>query len=192
LAAQRRHRRRLVAIGIVLIKNASGGSAMANLIKRDNAEVSRTKGREYRVDPFRVIDALLRWDPLRSDWNGFAPAGEFLPRFEVKETPNSYVINAELPGVKEEDVDVSLNGRQLTITVKREEERREDGEQYHAAERSYGTFARSFSLPDSVDAEGVRADLKSGVLTVQIPKRPEAQPKKIAIGRGGGENKAKA
>jgi HSP20 family protein len=111
----------------------------------------------------------------------------------VKETKDAYVIKVDLPGVKEEAVDVSLNGSLLSITGRRDEERRTEGEQYYAIERSHGSFARSFSLPDSVDAEHVAADLKDGVLTVQIPKRPEAQPRKIAIGRtANGDSKAKA
>src|SRR4029078_208861 len=106
----------------------------------------------------------------------------FVPRFDVKETQDAYVINADLPGVKDEALNVSLNGNLLTISGTREEEHREEGESYYAMERSHGSFARSFTMPDSVDGESVTADLKQGVLTVRIPKRPEAQPKRIAIG----------
>ena len=163
---------------------------MANLIRRENREVGRSATPEYRLDPFRVMDALLRWDPFRGEWGGLGQGGEFAPRFDVKETKDAYVIKADLPGVKEEQVDVSLSGNLLTINGKREEEHREEGENYYAMERSSGSFARSFTLPENVDAEGVSADLKSGVLTVQIPKRPESQPKKIAIGKGEGKVKA--
>jgi HSP20 family protein len=154
---------------------------MANLMRRENRQVSRPTAPD-RVDPFRVMDALLRWDPFRSDWSGLVPSTDFTPRFDVKETGDAFVLKADLPGVKEEELDVSLNGNQLTISGKREEERREEGEQYYAMERSYGSFVRSFSLPDSVDSEHVVADLKHGVLTLHLPKRPEAQPKRIAIG----------
>jgi len=164
---------------------------MANLIKRENRDVTRSASPEHRLDPFRMMDALLRWDPFRGDWGGVGQNLEFVPRFDVKETQDAYVINADLPGVKDEALNVSLNGNLLTISGTREEEHREEGESYYAMERSHGSFARSFTMPDSVDGESVTADLKQGVLTVRIPKRPEAQPKRIAIGKGG-ETKAKA
>ena len=164
---------------------------MANLIKRENRDVTRSATPEHRLDPFRMMDALLRWDPFRGDWGGFGQNPQFVPRFDVKETKDAYVINADLPGVKEQDLDVSLSGNLLTISGKREEEHREEGESYYAWERSHGSFARSFTMPDGVDAENVSADLKQGVLTLHIPKKPEAQPKRIAIGKGG-ETKAKA
>jgi HSP20 family protein len=164
---------------------------MANLVKRENRDVARTAPPEHRLDPFRMMDALLRWDPFRGDWGGFSQNLEFVPRFDVRETKDAYVINADLPGVKDEELDVSLSGNLLTISGKREEQHQEEGESYYAMERSHGSFARSFTMPDGVDAESVSADLKQGVLTVRVPKKPEAQPKRIAIGNGG-ETKAKA
>jgi len=78
------------------------------------------------------------------------------------------------------------------VSGKKGEERAEEGEQYYAMERTYGSVARSFSLPDSVDGEQVTAELNDGVLKVMVPKRPEVQPKQISITKGGGEAKAKA
>lgn len=164
---------------------------MATIVRRENREAPRTSAGEYRWDPFRVMDAFLRWDPLRMDDGLLARGGEFTPRFDVKQTKDAFVIKADLPGVRDEDLDVSLTGSLLSISGKREAERREGDEQYYALERSYGTFTRSFSLPDSVDGEHVTADLKNGVLTVVIPKKPEAQPKKISVGKGS-ESAAKA
>jgi len=164
---------------------------MANLVKRENREVARSASPEYRLDPFRMMDALLRRDPFRGDLGGFNQDLDFVPRFDVKEIKDAYVIKADLPGLRDEDVDVSLSGNLLTISGKRQEEHREEGESYYAMERSSGTFARSFTMPDGVDGTSVTADLKNGVLTVQIPKKPEAQPKRIAIGKGD-ETKAKA
>jgi HSP20 family protein len=164
---------------------------MLNLIKRENRDVTRSATPEHRLDPFRVMDALLRWDPFRGEWGGFGQSVEFVPRFDVKETKDAYVISADLPGVKDEELNVSLNGNLLTISGTREEEHREEGESYYAMERSHGSFARTFTMPDGVDGDSVTADLKQGVLTVRIPKKPEAQPKRIAIGKGG-ETKAKA
>jgi HSP20 family protein len=163
---------------------------MANLIRRENKNLTPSRG-EYGLgpatnwDPFRMMDALLRWDPFR-DVGGWSGQGaSFLPRFDVKETKDGYLLRADLPGVKESDLDISVTGNVLTISGKREEEHREEGEQYYASERSYGEFSRSFSLPDGADLESVKADLKDGVLTVHLAKKPEVQPKKIAIGNGG-------
>src|SRR4051812_39867282 len=134
---------------------------MANIIRRENNDVGRGTGSDYRWDPFRMMDALFRWDPFRSDVNGFvAPGGEFFPRFDVKETKSAYVIKADLPGLNEEDLNISVTGHQLTISGRREQERRDEGDQYFAVERSSGSFARTFSLPDVVDPEAVKADLK--------------------------------
>jgi HSP20 family protein len=138
------------------------------------------------------MDALLRWDPLRTENNLLSRGSEYVPRFDVKETKNAYVLRADLPGVKEEDVDLSLNGTLLTISGKREEEHREEGDQYYSVERSSGSFSRSFQLPEGIEAANITADLKSGVLTVQIPKRPEAQPRKITVGKGTGTPNAGA
>jgi HSP20 family protein len=165
---------------------------MVNLIRRDNRDVARGTGPDHRLDPFRVMDALLRWDPFRGgEWGGATPAPEFMPRFDVKEVKDAYVIKADLPGVKQEELDVSLNGNLLTISGKREADAFEEGEAHYMMERSYGNFARSFTMPESIDGNSVTADLKNGVLAVRIPKKPESQPKRIAIGKGG-EAKAKA
>jgi HSP20 family protein len=168
---------------------------MANLIRRENQQVSRGRDRDDSLDPirswnpFRMMDALLRWDPFRDV--GWAPSQgvSFVPYFDVKETKDGYLFRADLPGVKESDLDISVTGNVLSIFGKREEEHREEGEQYHASERSYGEFTRSFSLPDGADVDSVKADLKDGVLTVHLAKKAEVQPKKIPIG---GASSAKA
>lgn len=164
---------------------------MAIIRREQNRGVARQEP-DYRWDPFRMMDTFLRWDPFRSEQNLAASGGEFAARFDVKETKDAYVLRADLPGFREDAVEVSLNGNLLTITGKREEEHREEGEQFFTLERSHGSFTRSFALPDNVDGEGINADLKNGVLTVQIPKRPEAHPRKIAIGKTGETSKAKA
>jgi HSP20 family protein len=133
------------------------------------------------------MDAFLRLDPLRVENGLVSRSGEFVPRFDVKETKAAYELRADVPGVKEEDIELSLNGNLLTVSGKREIEQREEGDQYFSVERSFGTFSRSFSLPDNVDVEHISADLRTGVLMVQIPKKPEAQPKKISIGKRGSD-----
>jgi len=105
----------------------------------------------------------------------------FAPQFNVKETENAYVITADLPGVKEEDLDLSLTGNHLTVSGKREAESKRDEENFHIYERRFGSFSRSFLLPDEADGEAVAADLKDGVLVLSIAKKSQAKPKKITI-----------
>ena len=157
------------------------------LIRRENnnREVSRQSTPEaYHWDPFRMMDTLLRWDPFRYETGLRSTVGEFSPRFDVKETKGAYVIKADLPGVKQDAVEVSVNGNLLTINGRRDEEQRNEGDQFFTYERSFGSFTRSFALPDTADAQNISADLKDGELLVQVPKRPEAQPKKITVGQG--------
>jgi HSP20 family protein len=149
---------------------------MANIIRR------RTGGEAPQVwDPFRIMLEMLG-EPAREHLAG--PTGGFVPEFEVLERKDAYVFKADLPGVKQEDLDIQLTENRLTVAGKREAEERKEGERWYAYERTYGTFTRSFSLPEGVDAEHVRAELKDGVLTLVVPKRPEVQPKKIQIGIG--------
>ena len=163
---------------------------MANMIRRTQGQETSPSATVW--DPFRAMRDILRWDPFREGESALgADYQTFLPRFDVKETKEAYVIKADLPGVKDDELDVSLNGNLLSISGKREPDRYEEGDAYHAIERSYGSFSRSFTMPESVDGAAVTADLKNGVLTVLIPKKAEAQPRRIAIGKGG-EAKAKA
>jgi HSP20 family protein len=165
---------------------------MANLIRRNPSRdvQQRERGQEYQWDPFRVMDALLRWDPFRSSL-GDGGGVSFQPAFDVKETKDAYVVRADLPGVREGDIDVSVTGNTLTLSGKREQENREENEQYFALERSYGTFMRTLTLPEGANLDDVRAELKDGVLALTIPKRPEVQPRRISIG-GGKESKVRS
>jgi HSP20 family protein len=112
--------------------------------------------------------------PLQSE-------ARFAPDFEVKENKESFVFRADLPGVAEKDLQVQLNDNRLSVSGKRESEKTEQNETYYASERSYGSFTRSFTLPEGVDADKAHAELKNGVLSIAIPKRPEAQPRKISV-----------
>jgi HSP20 family protein len=165
---------------------------MATLIRRGQNEVAPSS--ESVWDPFRVMRDVLRWDPFRElEAAAGGDYGLFAPSFDVKENKDGYVFRADLPGVKEEDLEISLTGNRLAISGKREAEKREQGETYYASERSYGSFTRAFTLPDGTDAENVKAELKNGVLQVTVPKKPEVQPRKIQIGRDEvGAGKAKA
>ena len=105
----------------------------------------------------------------------------FTPQFDVKESKDGYVFKADLPGIKEKDLDISLTGNRLTVSGRREEEQRQEEERFFAYERSYGSFSRSFTLPEGVDAENVQAELKDGVLTLNVAKKPEVKAKKIEL-----------
>ncbi|HVZ86664.1 MAG TPA: HSP20 family small heat-shock protein [Polyangia bacterium] len=174
---------------------------MANLIRRGSGNEIAQAGAAW--DPFRVMRDLLRWDPFREveaalsaggaggyDVSGYARG--FAPTFEVSETKDAYLFRADLPGVKEQDLEISLTGNRLSIAGHREQERSETSDTLYASERSYGSFSRSFTLPDGIDGENVSADLKNGVLTLSVPKKPEVQPRKVAINAGNGADKPKA
>jgi HSP20 family protein len=151
---------------------------MANIVRRREGGI---EGRGW--DPFHMMQELLRWDPFGETAPFHRPperAG-FIPSFEVKEAGDHYEFKADLPGVKEEDLDISLTGSRLTVSGTRDEEERREGETYYAYERSYGGFTRSFTLPEGVDDDHVTAELKNGVLHLVIPKLPEVQSKRIAL-----------
>jgi HSP20 family protein len=137
------------------------------------------------LDPFRIMREFLRWDPFREmapPWP--ADGTTYAPAFEVKETKDAFVFKADLPGIKEKDLEVTAAGNRLTVAGKREEEKETKDETYFAYERSYGSFARTFTLPDQADIAHVRAELKDGELTVVVPKTPEAVSKKIPVATG--------
>lgn len=154
------------------------------LIRRTEHQPAPTTNRVW--DPFQMMNELLRWDPFREFGLGHtrSPAGyAFAPAFDVHETPDAYVFRADLPGMTEEAVDVSVTGNRLTISGQRTEEKTEEGDRVHMVERSYGAFSRSFALPDGVDADRIEAQLEHGVLRVSVPKKPEVKPRKISLGR---------
>lgn len=160
------------------------------IVRRRSQGEERGRG----LDPFDLMQELMGLDPFRELSRGptLARAETFVPKFDVKETKDAYVFKADLPGIKEEDLDVSLHGNRLSISGKREEEKREEGETWYTYERSHGDFSRSFTLPEGVDTEHVNAELKEGVLHVTLPKVPEAKPKKISLLKRGEKEKAKA
>lgn len=130
----------------------------------------------YR-DPFSMARELLSWDPLF----GGRPASAFSPAFEVKETADAFILKADLPGVAEADLDINVHNSVLTVSGSRQAEERREGESYALYERQFGSFSRSFSLPDMADGERIEAKLESGVLTLSIAKKAEAKPRKIAL-----------
>ena len=110
-----------------------------------------------------------------------SPLTGWAPALDVHEDKDAYVIRAELPGLKREDIDVSLEDGALVLSGEREAEKVEEGVEVHRQERFYGKFQRALSLPEPVAADKVKADYKDGVLTVTLPKSEEAKPKKIDV-----------
>jgi HSP20 family protein len=133
------------------------------------------------------IVAFARWDPIRDllaiqqrlDRFAPGPAG-WVPPIDVRETADEYVITAELPGLRRDDIHIQVTDGRLQISG----ERRERGlpcEQYHRVERGHGTFSRTFQLPLPVDEDRVTAELRDGVLTVVCPKAAEGSARRIRV-----------
>ena len=154
---------------------------MANLIRKNEGGQPERLPREW--EPFRLMRELVGWDPFAEmvPSYGHEMAG-FIPRFEVKENKDAYLFKADLPGIEEKDLELTLTGNRLSVSGKREAEKREENGTWYAYERSYGTFSRSFTLPEGADFDHATADLKNGVLTISVPKKPEHQPRKISLG----------
>lgn len=121
-------------------------------------------------DPFKGMPAALK----------AAPFG-VVPKVDVKESDDGYEIAAELPGLEEKDVNISLRGNVLSIAGEKKEEREEKKKDCYWSERSYGSFRRSFQVPDDVDADKVGAKFVKGVLTVTLPKSVDAKKKQRTI-----------
>jgi HSP20 family protein len=110
------------------------------------------------------------------------------PAVDIYETENELVVKADLPEVSEKDLDVRIENNTLTIRGERKFEKKVAEENYLRVERTYGSFSRSFSLPNSVNNEAIKADYKNGVLTVELPKRAESKPKQVKVTVTNGKN----
>jgi HSP20 family protein len=157
---------------------------MANIsVRKQDGGSQQQLPRMPGWDPVSWARDLLRWDPLREMLpSSFSidVTSSFSPPFEIKENREAFVFKADVPGMGEKDLDITRTGHRLTISGKRESEREEKGDTFYALERAYGSFARSFTLPEGVDDEHIQADLREGVLTIIAPKLP-GSPQKIAI-----------
>jgi HSP20 family protein len=147
--------------------------------------------------------AVVRWEPFRDlvtlqermnrlfdeSYRGgrgtaedeWSLGGSWAPAVDIYEHEGNIVLTAELPGVDPKDVDIRLENNVLTLRGERKWSKDVDRENYHRVERSYGSFTRSFTLPNVVDTEKIKADFKDGMLRLTLPKREEARPKQIAI-----------
>ena len=147
------------------------------------------------------MNAIMRWDPIReleelqnrmSTVFGRAPlakdggkesmtVAQWAPLVDISEDEKEYLIKAELPEVKKEDVKVSVQNDVLSITGERKSEKEEKGKKFHRVERAYGSFYRSFTLPEDADGSKVAAEFKDGLLKVRLPKSENAKPKNIEV-----------
>lgn len=146
-----------------------------------------------RWEPFRGISSLQE-QVNRLFENRFASCAEeqtltaWAPAVDVYETENELVIKADLPEISEKELDVRVENNMLTIRGERKFEQKVKEENYLRMERAYGSFSRSFSLPNTVNTEAVKAEYKEGVLTLTLPKRAELKPKQVKINVTNGKN----
>lgn len=148
------------------------------LTRRTENQDGMTQNRSW--DPFQMMNDLMRWDPFQN--LGASGGGSaYVPAFEVKETPEAYVFSADVPGLSDDDVELSVTGNQLTVSGTRSEAQRQEGDRVHLYERRYGAFSRTFALPDGVDPERIEAKLERGVLEMTVPKKPEVKPRRISL-----------
>ncbi|MCL1633782.1 Hsp20/alpha crystallin family protein [Luteimonas sp. SX5] len=107
---------------------------------------------------------------------------QWVPRVDIKEEPNRFVIYADLPGIDPQDIEVQMDKGILSIKGERSSESTAETERFSRVERRYGSFHRRFALPDSADADGIAASGRNGVLEITIPKKPETTPRRIQVG----------
>ena len=119
-------------------------------------------------------------NPL-ADFGGSEVFNTWAPAVDLYENKDNLVVTAELPGMKKEDIDISLHADALTIAGERKEEKKYGEDETQRAERFYGRFQRTISLPKQVDVNAIKANYKDGILTVTLPKAPEAKPRQIEV-----------
>ncbi len=146
--------------------------------------------------------SLIRWDPFadvdvffnrmvpgsfanfpRVSLEGSGRKLDWAPSADISENDQEYLIRAELPAVKKEDVQVTFDDGMITIKGERKQQKEDKNEKYHRTESFYGSFERRFSLPDNVNSDAIRCESKDGILTVHIPKveTPKSKPKQITV-----------
>src|SRR5947209_9148960 len=141
-----------------------------------------------RWDPFQELSSLqnrvnsLFQDYGRTGQEELTTTGSFVPAVDVYEDEHKVTLKLEIPGIKQEDVDIRLENNTLTVRGERNFEKEEKEENFHRVERRYGSFARSFTLPNSVDSDNAQASYENGILKIKLAKREEAKPKQIKVG----------
>jgi len=144
---------------------------MNSILRRDGFRNLST----WQEQVNRLLENSL---PARSD---NAALTTWAPAVDIYETENELVLKADLPDINEKDLDVRIENNMLTIHGERKFEHEVKEDNYLRMERTYGSFSRSFSLPNTVNTEAIKAEYKNGVLTVELPKRAESKPKQVKI-----------
>jgi len=132
-------------------------------------------------DPWREIDDLFDRYTRAGGGQQLVGTGDWAPRVDIVETDKAFIIKAEVPEVKKEDVKVSVDNGVLSVCGERKQEKEEKGKTLHRVERHYGTFCRSFTLPENVDENNIKATFKDGMLSLEIPKTEAPKPKTIEV-----------
>jgi HSP20 family protein len=123
--------------------------------------------------------------PTPSNGGGQGGARRWIPAMDVVETEDHFVLRADLPGLSESDVNIELEDNVLTVAGERKSEHEQRSEGYYRVERAFGSFSRSLTLPEGVDAEAIQASFANGVLEVRIPKPEQQKPRRVQISLGG-------
>lgn len=147
-----------------------------------------------RYDPFRdlrtlqeEVNRLFSTNLIRGFGDEGMARGAWTPSVDIFENKDQIVLEAELPGMKREDFELTVENNVITLRGERRFEKRDESDNYHRVERSYGSFTRSFTLPQGVSAEGATAEYHNGVLRVTLPKREEAKSRRIEIAGEGAQ-----
>jgi HSP20 family protein len=141
----------------------------------------------WGITPWRPLRDLEEWERRFEDlvrrplWRWPVEERGWMPALDVFEKDDRFVVRAELPGMKEDDIDISVIGDTLSIKGEKKTETEVKDEDYYRCERSYGSFYRSIPLPSDVDANKIEANLDDGVLEVTLPKSAKVKPKKVAV-----------
>lgn len=147
-----------------------------NLVRRSSDAVTRASKLPVHLDPF---EGIFDDGPFGFLFDSFSRDRRQWPAVDVFDKEGDFFIRAEIPGMAQQDIDVKLSGNVLILSG--EKKAPEDDENLSCSECWYGSFSRSFTLPDTVDRDGIRAEYKNGVLTVRVPRTAEAKPRAIPI-----------
>lgn len=134
-----------------------------------------------RYEPWGLLSQLQRELAHGNAVEGSTATAEWAPAVDIKEEADKFVLHADIPGVKPEELDINMEDGVLTIKGEKKTEAKTDEEGYKRIERTYGSFYRRFSLPDTANSDAISAQSKHGVLEIIIPKREAIQPKKIPV-----------
>ena len=152
-----------------------------------------------KFDPFRDVNQFqntlnrlfTNWEPRFAANDELMTSGNFVPAVDIYEDEHALRLKFEVPGIDQKELDIRLENNTLTVRGERKLEKEEKQENFHRIERSYGSFVRSFTLPNTVEVDKVKADYENGVLNITLPKKAEAKPKQIKVTVGASPKEVK-